>query len=81
MHPEDVKAEIRKRFRTVASFERSFNLPGKSVTDLLRGYKSQRVSDAIQSVISRPVSEFVQSEDSDVSENDSAAHRLNAEAR
>ena len=58
MDPHDVKAEIRKRFGTVAAFERAFELPCKSVTDLCRGRPSSRVERAVASVISRPVSEF-----------------------
>lgn len=81
MHPEDVKAELRKRFGSVAAFERQHGLPVKSVTDLLRGYKSRRVFDAVQSVIERPVGDFLDSEGSDSSEDAGAAHRINAEAR
>jgi len=81
MHPEDIKAEIRKRFRTVAAFERHFSLPAKSVNDLMRGNKSQRVAETIQSVIERPVSEFAKSEFSDDSDTHAPAHRLNDEAR
>lgn len=83
MHPEDVKAEIRKRFRSLAAFERAFRLPNKSVTDLMRGNRSKRVADAITSVICRPVSDFIQSESSDLggSGEGDQAHRLNAEAR
>ncbi|PZO87916.1 MAG: hypothetical protein DI623_13720 [Sphingomonas sanxanigenens] len=53
MHPEDLKAAIRKRFRSVAQFERINDLPTKSVNDLLRGRKSQRVTDAINKFLAR----------------------------
>lgn len=79
-HPEDVKAAIRKRFSTVSAFERRFDLPSKSVHDLLRGRASKRVEDAILSVISRPVSDFSKSECSDNSRKDGTPHRINAEA-
>lgn len=77
MHPEDVKAEIRKRFATVSAFERRFELPSKSVHDLLRGRASARVEKAIKAVIERPVSDFPKSECSDFSENRSQPHRQN----
>lgn len=81
MHPEDVKAAIRKRFATVSAFERHFGLPPKSVTDLLRGRASERVSKAINSVISRPVSDFSKSEYSENSRPARRSHRQNAEVR
>ena len=58
MHPHDIKAEIRKRYGSLAAFERAFKLPAKSVTDVCRERTSSRVEQAIKSVISRPVSEF-----------------------
>jgi len=81
MHPEDVKAELRKRFSTVSAFEQRYSLPSKSVHDLLRGRASARVEKAIEAVIKRPVSDFSKSECSDVSETVAPAHRQNAEAR
>lgn len=75
MHREDVKAELRKRFGSVAAFERQHGLPLKSVTDLLRGQSSARVERAVTEAI------FPKSEVSDDSGNGHAAHRLNAEAR
>jgi len=81
MHPEDVKAAIRKRFASVSAFERQYDLPPKSVTDLLRGRASERVSNAINSVISRPISDFSQSEYSENSRRARRPHRQNAEAR
>jgi lambda repressor-like predicted transcriptional regulator len=58
MDPHDIKAEIRKRFGTLAAFERAFKLPAKSVTDVCRSRASSRVEHAIKMVIARPVSEF-----------------------
>lgn len=51
-HPEDVKAAIRKRFGSLAKFEREHGLPVESVTNLLRGQKSQRVATVVNAVIS-----------------------------
>ena len=81
MHPEDVKAEIRKRFATVSAFERKFELPSKSVHDLLRGRASARVEKAVEAVIKRPVSEFSKSECSDITKSRMRKHRLNAGGR
>jgi lambda repressor-like predicted transcriptional regulator len=81
MHPEDVKAAIRKRFATVSAFERRYELPLKSVHDLLRGRASARVEKAIKSVIERPVSDFSKSECSENSETSKRAHRQNAEVQ
>lgn len=75
MHPEDVKAEIRKRFATVSAFERRYKLPTKSVHDLLRGRASARVEKAINAVIGRPVSDFSKSEGSDISGTRKRTHR------
>jgi lambda repressor-like predicted transcriptional regulator len=76
MHREDVKAALRKKFGSVTAFERASGLPDKSVHDLLRGRKSARVEDAVNGVLNA-----AQSEDSDVSRELEAPHRLNAKAR
>lgn len=74
MHPEDLKAELRKRFGSVATFEKRYGLPRKSVTDLLRGRKSNRVKEAVEAVISQPISKFQLSDDSDNSRTCVKAH-------
>ncbi|WP_288457817.1 helix-turn-helix domain-containing protein [uncultured Sphingomonas sp.] len=79
MHKEDIKAALRKRFGSVAAFERSRGLPEKSVTDLLRGYASARVEKAVVDAISGAVPD--QSEVSDDNSTIAPAHRLNAQAR
>jgi lambda repressor-like predicted transcriptional regulator len=55
MHPEDIKAEIRKRNGTVAAFIRSNNLPVSGVSDLLNGRISRPVARAIASELNLPV--------------------------
>jgi lambda repressor-like predicted transcriptional regulator len=50
-HPEDVKAAIRKRFGSLAKFEREHGLPAESVSNLLRGFKSRRVASVVDAVI------------------------------
>ena len=79
LHREDIKAELRKRFGSVAAFERSHDLPEKSVTDLLRGYKSARVQEAVVAAINSPLNS--NSEGSGNSSGRRAAHRLNAGAK
>lgn len=51
MHPEDIKAAIRKRFGSVFAFEDAHDLPRKSVSDFLRGRSNQRVKDAIAKIL------------------------------
>ena len=76
MHPEDLKAALRKRFGTIIAFEDAHKLPRKSVNDFLRGRSNQRVKDAIAKVLSPEQSEL-----SDGSEEIHGAHRLNAGAK
>lgn len=52
LHPEDVKAAIRKRFGSLLKFEENEGLPRQSVTDLLRGKASARVAAAVNQVLS-----------------------------
>ena len=59
MDHEDIRCAIRKRFGTVAAFERANALPAKSVSDIFRGRKSARVQQAIDSVLkSVPVDNY-----------------------
>lgn len=51
IHREDIKAAIRKRFGSVAAFEREQALPTKSVNEVLRGRSNRRVSDAINEIL------------------------------
>lgn len=77
MHPEDVKAAIRKRFGTIARFIAERDLPATGVTDLFRGRTSRRVRDAVEEVL-REQQESI-SLDSSVPKR--RTHRLNAGAR
>jgi len=52
MHREDIKADIRKSFGSVARFERLNGLPAKSVTDFFRGRSSRRVKAAVEQAVS-----------------------------
>jgi lambda repressor-like predicted transcriptional regulator len=80
MHPEDVKAGIRKRFGTIAAFEQAKGLPPKSVNDILRGRPNARVTKAVEDALSIPALIPPQSELSDDSEESDGAHRLNRAA-
>jgi lambda repressor-like predicted transcriptional regulator len=55
MHPEDIKAEIRKRNGSVAAFIRAKNLPVSGVSDLLNGKISRPVAHAIAEELNLPV--------------------------
>ncbi len=57
MHPEDVKAELRKRHRTVKAFEAQAGLANDSVRDVLRGKSSRRTAEAIAASIEKPLNE------------------------
>ena len=80
LHAEDVKAIIRKRYRSLAAFERAEGLSRQSVTEVLRGRASARTKAAME----RVVREHLKSVES-IFQVDSGsaglAHRLNAEAR
>lgn len=75
MHPEDIKASIRKRFGTIRNFELSRNLPKGSVHEVLRRRRWARIERAIESVISASPSEKTDSKRKTV------AHGLSAEVK
>lgn len=50
-HPEDIKAAIRKRYRSLLAFERAHGLTDRSTTDVLRGRANRRVERAILRVM------------------------------
>lgn len=76
MHPEDVKAALRKRFGTISNFEKTKQLPAKSVNDVLRGRPNARVTAAVEEALNNPSLATDQSEVSDNSEDCVYAHRL-----
>lgn len=82
-HPEDIKAELRKRYRSVTKFEETRGLPAKSVADVLRGRAVQRTAHAIAKELGVSVhvlfpGRYKVSHISDDSTVDSAAQHLNA---
>lgn len=50
-HPEDIKAALRKRYRSVGRFELAEGLARGSVAEILRGRKSARTERAIRRVL------------------------------
>lgn len=73
MHPEDVRAAIRKRFGTIQRFLEEKKLPPTGVADILRGRTSKRVRDAIEEVLA-DADESIELDDSKAAKS---AHRLN----
>lgn len=69
MHPEDVKAAIRKRYGTISRFIEERDLPATGVSDLLRGRTSRRVREAVEDVLKAQAST-----DLDCSGDASTAH-------
>ena len=51
VHPEDIKAAIRKRYRSVRRFEVAEKLARNGVADMLRGRKSRRTEVAVRRVL------------------------------
>lgn len=64
LHPEDVKAAIRKKFGTITKFHEAHNLPPRGVQDVLRGRASRRVQEAMNRVLSEFGSQSTKVDDS-----------------
>lgn len=83
-HPEDVKASIRKRYGSVAAFERHHNLPKASVRDILRGKKRSGIARVVAGDLDVPVTDLDifqgQSQNRDSSAIAHSAHRQNGKA-
>ncbi|WP_298174593.1 hypothetical protein [Novosphingobium sp.] len=73
MHPEDIKAAIRKRYGTISRFIEERDLPATGVSDLLRGRTSRRVREAVEDVLKAQVSTNL-----DCSDGPSTAHEKSA---
>ena len=84
LHKEDVKAALRKRYRSVAAFERANNLGKGSVSEILRGGANQRTAKAVERVLREERIAKAKSEPNIIPCNSEAprvAHHLNAKAR
>jgi hypothetical protein len=77
MHPEDVKATLRKRFGSVSKFVEAHGLPETGVSDLFRGRTSRRVREAVEGVLQQEA----ESMDLDSSPVRRRAHRQNGGLR
>ncbi|MGI8839718.1 MAG: helix-turn-helix domain-containing protein [Caulobacteraceae bacterium] len=80
MHPENIKAELRKRFGTVKAFEAANGLGVDSVRDVLRGRSARKTAEAIANALESPLTalfpgRFAQLEQDTSRKRD--AHRLN----
>lgn len=84
-HPEDIKAELRKRYGSIAEFERKTSLPARSVKDVLRGRSRPTIAQAVAKGIDRSVHElfpdrFSESPSGDAMAKRVRSHRLNCAA-
>lgn len=55
MHPEDIKAELRKRYRTIKAFEQAKGLPVGSALDVIRGRSVRGTAVAIADCLGMPI--------------------------
>lgn len=85
LHREDIKAELRKKYGSVADFERKENLPERSVKDVLSGKSRPDVAKAVAKALNRaPHALFPDrfSPNGDVlNRRDAATHRQNGGAK
>src|SRR5689334_19391759 len=51
LHPEEVKAAIRKRYGSATEFERTHGLPERAFSDLIRGRASSPTLVAVQAFL------------------------------
>ncbi len=58
-HPEDIKAAIRKRFKSMLEFERRNGLARQSVTDLLRGRATSDTERAVRTLLEERENESI----------------------
>lgn len=84
LHPEDVKAKIRKSYGSLLAFERAHQLGRRSVTDFLIGRGRPSVAKAVAELFGHDVVFQAPASDKSACADDSAtnadAHRQNAEA-
>lgn len=83
-HPEDVKAELRKRHGTIAAFAAAHNIKPQAVADWLRKRSGRGpVADAVAAELGVDKVEIEpgKSIDMDSSPEPEVLHRLNAGAR
>jgi Ner family transcriptional regulator len=57
-HREDIKAALRKKFKSLTAFEQQLSLPVGSAKDVLRGRAVSRTEKAISVAIGVPLAEL-----------------------
>jgi hypothetical protein len=80
LHYEDIKASIRKKWRSLNAFEAAYGLAKGSVMDWGRGRTSARVQTAIEHHLASIISPVGASMIPDSSKRARRAHRLNEKA-
>ncbi len=76
LHPEDIKAALRKEYGSVREFEKAQGLPDKSVHEIFRGRGSRRVMAAVEAALDGKIPDHAEKPSS----RKKAAHRLNKRA-
>jgi hypothetical protein len=80
LHYEDIKASIRKKWRTLKAFEEHAGLPLGGVNDYGRGKTSARVRRAIEQHLQSLIAPGIPAGIPDVSSESPGKHRLNRKA-
>lgn len=84
MHPEDIKAAIRKSYGSLAKFERAKGLKSRSVTDVLMGRVARPTAEVVAAEVGHTAESLFpgvyKSASADSSDGEPAAHRLNSQA-
>jgi hypothetical protein len=80
LHPEDIKASIRKKYKTLNAFERAHDLPFNSVSNWLRGNISKPVKTAVEAHLRSLLLAIPESNNSVSSKRKPRTHRLNERA-
>ncbi len=84
-HPEDIKAALRKRYGSLAKFERDRDLGGRSVTDVLLGRRRPDTAAAIADALGHDIASLFPGQYDSATADDNAveasSHRLIAGAR
>lgn len=80
LHYEDIKASIRKKWRSLSAFEKAHSLPQGGVNDWGRGKTSARVQRAIELHLTSIISPVNPSALPEPNTRKPRNHRLNQEA-
>lgn len=82
IHPEDIKAAIRKKHGSIAHFERTRGLKRRSVTDVLIGKRARPTAEVVAAELGHTAESLFphiyQSATADHSREEEGTHRLNS---